>query len=294
VTRRPDPAAVRALVAGALTDLATAWTVGGYGAALAFARRPDEPASLRPDGLGVATARGALAFGDLAGLVPVAYETALGDEVWSHAVALCVAAAPREAAAGVTELGPDRGAVRPEDREAVLFDLGLGLIQARICLRAGAPEAAAALRAARGLRPLDDEAALARLLALPCDRVVLAGGHRAEAAPGGLAAGPRLQMLPKLLRLGRTHAATAPLPPGLVPLAIIHPPHPLGRAAPFDRGRHEAFQALLAAWGDPELADLKRRLLAGEAAVPDTRAGRAVARVARAQRLRLGRTGSGA
>jgi hypothetical protein len=35
----------------------------------------------------------------------------------------------------ITELGPDREAVRADDRDALLFDLGLGGGSAAICVR---------------------------------------------------------------------------------------------------------------------------------------------------------------
>ncbi|MFE1602281.1 DUF6925 family protein [Methylobacterium sp. ID0610] len=276
--------AVRALVAAALADPATTWSLGAYGAAIAIAR--DETGSAEPllGRLGFTTATGALAFGDVSGLRPVAYETALGGAAWSHAVALCVAAEGGDVPPDrVTEIGPDAGAVRPRDRTGILFDLGLGSGPgpARLCLRGADPASLAALRAARGLSLRDDEARLAGLLALPCDRVVLAAGHRAEAAPGST--GARLQILPKLLRLRRGHAATAPIPQGLVPVVMLQPPHP-GAGGRFDPARHAAFQALLETWGDPDLVALKRRVLAGADPGPlDSRAARAVARVARAQ-----------
>lgn len=287
-----EPGAVRALLERALADPAVAWTFGGYGAALALRRDPGEAAVPLAGRLGWATSRAALAFAPGPGLVPFAYETALGGRDWSHAVALCrpAAACTGVAPGGVSACGPDREAVRPQDREAPLFDLGLGLRQARVLLRAADPAAAAILRAACGRAPLADEGLLAALLALPCDRVVLAGPHRAEAAPDD----PRLHVLAKLLRLRRTHAATAPIPPGLVPVAHLHPPHPLAGGAPFDRARHDAVQALLAEWGDPALTALKARVAAGEAVgVPATRAGRAVLRVARAQAAWLAEGGAG-
>ncbi|MGY2050904.1 DUF6925 family protein [Methylobacterium sp. JK268] len=283
---REDATALRDLVASALAEPATVWTLGPYGAAIRIAA-PGIPLAGR---LGRAVAGGALAFGPLGRLTAVAYETALAGEAWSHAVALCLPARdlPAGAPDRVTALGPDRLAVRPQDRGAPLFDLGVGLPGLRLCLRAPDPEAAAPLRARCGSSVLEEEDGLAALLALPCDRVALAGAHRAEAAPG-TGQDARLQVLPKLLRLRRRHAATAPIPPGLVPIAMIQPPHPLDAAGAFDRARHEAFQALLARWGDPDLLALKRRAWAGEPVPPPaSRAGRAALRVARAQAHHLG------
>lgn len=74
--------------------------------------------------------------------------------------------------------------------------------------------------------------------------------------------GPHTHVLPKLMRTGRTHAANAPVPEHLVPCGGFAPPHPyrdeLGRPAPFNAGRHAAFQSLLDGFGDRRLVSVKR------------------------------------
>ena len=50
----------------------------------------------------------------------------------------------------VTECGPDHEALRPHDRAAVLFDLGLGTEQVDVCVRSAAPEVLAQLRVGCG------------------------------------------------------------------------------------------------------------------------------------------------
>ena len=76
--------------------------------------------------------------------------------------------------------------------------------------------------------------------------------------------------LPDLLKHRRTHAATEPIPDGLVPCAHVYPPHPakdaLGEPRPFDPARHDAFQAMLRTFGDPDQIALKQRVLAAVAA----------------------------
>ena len=77
--------------------------------------------------------------------------------------------------------------------------------------------------------------------------------------------GPHTHVLPGLLRHRRTHAATEPIPDGLVPCAHVYPPHPakdgMGRARPFDRTRHDAFQAILRSYGDPTFLALKQQVV---------------------------------
>ena len=77
--------------------------------------------------------------------------------------------------------------------------------------------------------------------------------------------GPHTHVLPKLLNSGRTHPATEPIPDGWIPCAHLYPPHPardgLGEARPFDAARHDAFQQMMAACGDPETLAIKRRVV---------------------------------
>jgi hypothetical protein len=285
VPPHPDPAGLRAVLGRALADPAASWSLGGYGAGASFRRDPDEPAEPPCGGRpGLVTPRGALVLGEADELVPFAYETALGGGAWSQALALCrpVAALPPCPAPAVSELGPDREAARAEDRDGTLFCLGLPLRQARILARVRGG-AVARLRAACG-RPAD-AALWASLPGLGATLVAACGRDRIEVVLPDAHPGPRAHWFDKLLRLGRLHAATAPVPAGLAPVIHLHPPHPLSAEGRYDAGRHAAFQAVLACWGDPALVALKRRILAGEAvAVPDTRPARAAARVARAQR----------
>lgn len=275
-----------------LDDPESRWSLGGFGAGAEFSHVPGEPVTkLGP--FARVTPRGAFRLEGADDCVPVAYETGFRGS-WSHAVALCrpVATVLVRGADGVGALDPDAGAVRPEDREALLFDLGLGLAQGWVGLRTRDSRLSAALSAACGRPAFAPGSPVPQLLAARrVDVVVATPLGRIEVFSGGetpVPRGPRAFVVPAVLRLGRTHAATAPIPPGLVPCAHLHPPHPCrdagGRPIPFDRARHAAFQALLTRWGDPDGVALKERLLAGEP-LPrgaDRRA-RAVARVVAAQ-----------
>ena len=265
-----DRDAVEALLWDALRDSGTAWSLGSFGAIAEFMRDPDESVSALPDDrLGMATARGAIALRPHPDMRPVAYETAIASG-WNHAVALCL---PDEACAMnrrgvVTELGPDHEAARPEDRDGLLFDLGLDLLAIDACVRSRDPEVVDCLRAGAG-QPLfaPGNPIGPRLVAMSPHRVFLARFGRIEVyAPippsGGTSPeGPHTHVLPKLLRSGRTHAATTPIPPGLVPCAALHPAHPYkdmqGQRIAFDAERLAAFQVLLRRWGDPALVAIK-------------------------------------
>ncbi|MCJ2134741.1 hypothetical protein MKK69_11840 [Methylobacterium sp. J-026] len=292
------------LLRSQLADPDCTWSLGSYGAIAVFRRDPGEPAWPLDDGrLGCATDRGAVALAPPPDLRPVAYETGFAGG-WSQAVALCLpaAACAMGQRAVLTELGPDAAAVRPQDRDGILFDLGLGLAAADACVRVTDPALIDRLRAGAG-RPIfrPDNPVFAALAASSPHRVFLARAGRIEVytaipPPGGIGdPGPHSHILPKLLRLRRTHAATAPIPKGWVPIGALQPAHPAkdgtGRSIPFDAARHRAFGGLLADWGDPGLTALRTAVLSGETPDPaaaNGRFARSAIRAASAQRAAMG------
>lgn len=287
--QRPD--SVSGLVAGALADPETTWTMGGFGALASVGRGGDQVVAAPADGrLGWITPFGGIALAP-AEAIPVAYETAFTGG-WSHAVALCLpmALCPRTGAGPIRAAGCDDGALRPRNLGDKWFDLGLDLPQGRLFLRSADPDALARLAALAGRTAAHDPEAVSSLMAA-ADVVVTTPLGRIEVYAGAdpQSGGPRAFLDPRILALGRTHAATAPIPTGLVPVAQFTPPHPCrdgqGRPRPFDHRTHAAFQAMLTRWGDPERVRLKARLVAGEPFAPMTanRATRAVSRLVHVQ-----------
>lgn len=287
----------RDILLAALADPASAWNLGAFGAAAEFRRRPDEPFRiLGEDRIGLRTARGGIALTLTDAVRPIAYEMPVGDG-WSHAVALCLPAAEFGAVAcsRFTELGPDREALDPARRAAVSFDLGLGSAQVSVRVRTDRPGPLARLRAHLGAAPPDFDGAIRpEALGGEADLVVVGPLGRIEVSSGaGDPFGPRAYVVPKILRRRRTHVATAPIPAGLVPVAHLYPPHPCRDSAlrpiPFERARHDAFQVLLARWGDRDGLTLKAAVAAGASSPvrPASRWTRAVERVARAQAVHL-------
>ena len=271
---------ITTLLREALGDPGTAWSLGSFGAIAEFMRDPDEAVFQLPnDRLGLATERGAIALNPCPELRLVAYDTAVASG-WNHAIALCLpeATCAMNRCGVVTELGPDRDAARERDHDAILFDLGLGLLAIDACVRTSDPEAIGCLRSGVGLPLFDPASPIGhQLVALSPHRVFLAGVGRIEVyasipgAGGTSPEGPHTHVLPKLLRGGRTHAATTPIPAGWVPCASIHPAPPykdmMGQRIAFDATRHDAFQVLLDRWGDPDLLAAKR----GRELSPDSR-----------------------
>jgi hypothetical protein len=296
-------------LAAQLADVEAGFSLGTFGAIAEFTRDVGEPASFvaTDETVGVVTGRGGLRIASHPELRLIASESPTA-EAWNHRIALCL---PRPACAmngrtALTALGADIDALRDEDRSSVLFDLGLGAFQVDVCIRSDDPQVVAALRDRTGESVFaSGNDAMRIILAANPHRVFLSRIGRAEVfqpipPPGGRSPdGPHTHLLPKLLAHGRTHAATEPVPEGLIPCAHVYPPHPLrdqrGRRRAFQNECHDAFQLLLERYGDKECVALKRQVVdavmtgRGPSAltVPDERHARATVRVALRQLLAL-------
>jgi hypothetical protein len=284
-----------------LTDTETTWSVGTFGAIAEFMRDVDEPAKILcgDHAITAVTAKGGLRIDAHPKLRPFASES-LTTQSWGQRVALCLPAeaAPMNGLGELTELGPDRDALRVEDRTGVLFDLGLGTLQVDACIRSGDAAVIAALRRYICKSVFaTDSVALGVILQSNPHRVFVSRLGRVEVfqpippANGKSPEGPHTHVLPKLLAHHRTHSATEPVPDGWVPCAHLYPPHPLrdgfGPNRPFQGNCHIAFQNLLLRYGDPERVALKRRIIysvmAGhgpaEIVIPGDRFSRAAVRI---------------
>ena len=259
------------LIAGHLADPQAGWAIGTFGAIAEFQRHADEPVVLSAHD--AVTARGGIRLRLDSAVRAVAWECPSSHESWTHGIALCL---PRDAGTmggrtAITELGPDAGALRKEDGEAILFDLGIGAPHCDICVRTADPEILRALRAAAG-RPVLAAGLLEDLAAMSPARVFMSRLGRIEVGvpipkpEGRTPDGPHTHVLPDLLRKRRTHSANVPLPERMVPCAEIFPASAIqdahGTRRPFDAAKHEAFQALLLAYGDRAAVEAKRQTIA--------------------------------
>jgi hypothetical protein len=173
----------------------------------------------------------------------------------------------------LTELGPDTGALRVEDRGNVLFDLGLDALQADLCVRLADATVAGKLREHVGRSVFEPgNPAMGIILASNPHRVFISRVGRIEVyqpippATGKSPDGPHTHVLPKLLKNRRTHPATELVPADWVPCAHFYPAHPLkdamGEPRPFDHARHEVFQRMLGAYGSPAGIVIKGKVVA--------------------------------
>ncbi len=106
--------------------------------------------------------------------------------------------------------------------KSILFDLGLGALQADFCVRINDHGLAARLREHAGRAVFEPgNPAMAMILAANPHRVFVSRLGRIEVyqpipPPSGKSPeGPHTHVLPRLLNSGRTHPATEPVPEGL-------------------------------------------------------------------------------
>jgi hypothetical protein len=266
-------------LAHAVDDHRNGWSIGTFGAIGEFARDPEEPIqrSVEPNELKIISSRGAMRVEPCAGLQAVAYDTLSADgETWGVAVAFCLAAKEEAAQGVVHRLGADREALRAQEQNGILFDLGIGMGHVRMCVRAMDRALIQALDAIEGraLLSVQGKAAGELIRETSPVRVMLSPIGRIEVyasipPPNGKSPnGPHTHLLPKLIASRRTHSANAPIPAGQQPVLMLHPQSPwrdaMGNRTPFDADLNAQFEHCLALYG---LAEDRRVRSAVESAV---------------------------
>jgi hypothetical protein len=293
----PIPSATIDLLHEQIADADTQWSLGTFGGIAEFSRDRDEKVSLTQSATGATavTARGGIAIELSDDCRPFAFEciTRTG---WSQRVAFClpVDGCAMNRRTALTELDADHEALTPEHRGSVLFDLGLGALQVDLCVRIDDRDTAARLRGHCGRSVFDPaNPAMGLLLETNPHRVFISRIGRIEVyqpipPPSGRSPdGPHTHVLPKLLKSGRSHAATEPIPEGWIPCAHLYPGHPVLDGS-FDIASHAAFQQMIGRFGVPDSLAIKHRVVdaikAGEPpsalAVAQDRTARANVRIA--------------
>jgi hypothetical protein len=144
----------------------------------------------------------------------------------------------------IVPLGVDTDAIRPEDRAAHLYDIGVGLGLVRMCVRTTDTGLVAALDGAAGQSLFGPSAGavMHEFFRAQPHRVMLSPAARIEVyqdiphPDGNSPEGPHTHLLPKLLAKKRTHSANTPIPDGLQSVLNLHPRSPwrdsLGKRTP--------------------------------------------------------------
>jgi hypothetical protein len=259
-------------VAGELANARTSWNVGAFGAIAEF-HHQSAPV-IEGDSLtsfSSVTTGGAIRVRLDDAALTVAYEILSARAgLWLHGAAICLPEC-RARMAGrttITELGVDTDAIRPGDRSDILFDLGLGLATVDFCVRPDDAGLVQSLRAHVGEPLFDNPRLVARLKEASPHRVAQSRLARIEVfqpigRDGGRSPdGPHTHLLPELLRVRRTHAATLPIPDGWLPCVSLYPASPVqddqGRVRPFDGVAFRRFDEWLAQFGEPAYVAAKQ------------------------------------
>jgi hypothetical protein len=158
------------------------------------------------------TPRGALR------LAPRADVTAA--EAGRHTTAFCLARSSTTGGGAIRPLGPDRAALRVADRDALLFDLGVGENGMTMCVRTGAAALIAALLEAEGSALFASGRAVQAILRHNPHRVMLSPLGRIEVYQPIPPAGGRSPDGP------HTHLQPQPVEEdGHAPAPILQPGH---------------------------------------------------------------------
>jgi hypothetical protein len=219
---------------------------------------------------------------------------------WSHALAFCVPS-PTLSAAPIRAMGADAFALRREDRDAPLFDLGVAIGATRLCVRTRDVPLVAALEGNTGRDLLGNHALIEQIVRAQPHRVLLSPAGRIEVFQpipmrgGKSPAGPHTHVLPKLIAKRRSHSSNVPLPEDWQPVLTAHPPSPWplaensqsGHARFYHADSDAAFVPLLRQYGVAEAKEIRDAITAAVASRedvsafpwPKSRQGRIAARV---------------
>lgn len=298
------PDATLDLLAPFAADARHSWSMGTFGAIGEFHRDVEETVRIGRDlaALTIVTDRGALRLAPAEALRAVAYDTLASDgTTWRHGVALCapVSATADRAPWTVVARGADREAARPGDRDAMLFDLGVGQGLVSMSVRTRDPALIERLIQAEG-EPLlgrRGPALMAAILQAQPHRVMQSPAGRLEVftpipMPGGASPlGPHTHLLPKLLATGKLHSANTPIPEGWQAVASCHLAPPWRGDGPnrsYDAEADALYLALAARFGCAEEEAVRQSIVSAlqmgtrpEAfAWPATRRARTAGRIA--------------
>lgn len=255
----------------------TSWCIGSFGAIAEFHMDTDETVKreLSSSGGAIVSERGAIQI-DLPEYVhPSPYEILRrGSFRWLHGMNFCVSESHGAMTGRVQlkEIGVDDSAIRKDDRETILFDIGLGTRHIDVCVRTGDEGLISMLRANMGRSVLSlDNPVMAAIKEQSPTRVFLSRLGRVEVYQeiGSSAKGPptphgpHTHVLPLLLKHRRTHAANIPVPDGWYPSLSMFPANPtsddLGDLRQFNAADYNIFQGLMELFANRAIVDLKHR-----------------------------------
>ena len=222
---------IREFVTSTLRAGAGTWVCGTFGAVAEFNIGAGEPVDFDfgPARMTAGTPRAAIRI-ELPDSVRALAAPTTMNGARHDVMVLAVPREPTPIANGVAALGPDRDAIRPVDRDALLYDFGLGMKSASFCVRTADPEL---IRRLNGFVGQSWQSLLhgmgGELLQASPTRVVRSAIARIEVSvpiplpEGRSPIGPHTHFLPAHLAENRETPPGMELPDALMPCAMFYP-----------------------------------------------------------------------
>jgi hypothetical protein len=252
------------------------WSVATFGAIAEYHGTPDNPSTVsrQNDLLTLTSDQGGVRIAYHPAMRVVAYEgLSKIPELWSQGISVCLPTdqANMHGNSRITELGPETRAIRSDGQGMRLFDLGLGAAHMDACVRTDDQDLIDLFHKYRGM-PLftgcDDlvatlvERSPTRVFASKLARIEV---HTAIPTSDSVTPhGAHTHVLPDLLVHGRSFAATVPIPDGWLPCLNLFPPNAArntsGNAKGFHLPTHNAFQAIMTDYADPDVVAMKNNV----------------------------------
>lgn len=206
------------------------WSIGSFGAIGEFVRGADEPATInRADNLfEIYTDRGGMRIAPTQPLVPIAWDSLSADgESWGQHFDFCIAQ-PETPSRVIRDLGTDADAVRPQDRQHRIFDMGVACGAITMAIRSDDADFIALMERHVGQEVLGvPEIYIDTLRAQP-HRVLISAAGRVEVyqdvppADGKSPEGPHTHLIANIVPKHRPHGSNTPLPKGQQSAISVH------------------------------------------------------------------------
>jgi hypothetical protein len=272
---RTTDAKTREFVVAAVRNPANSWSIGTFGVVGEFMWNPSESVSFLEDAstVEVRSERGAMRISMSSAVLIHAYQSLWGDgEAWTSGVAFCLPSVIQEKRSGFHRLGSDSRAMRHEEQDAFLFDLGIGVGHTAICIRTRDPDILAAAQQMEGedllshrgdpLFELLRKKSPVRVMTSPAGRIEVYSPIPPEG--GRSPSGPHTHLLPRLAILRRTHSANVPIPESLQPVLTMHPRSPWrtagGERVSYDHTAATDFDEIISEFGDERAKEVSRSI----------------------------------
>jgi len=249
------------LLAELALDPANGWSIGSFGAIGEFVRDANEPAAINRAGnsLEIYTDRGGMRIAPSQNLTLIAWDSLSSDgESWGHHLGFCVPQ-PETRSCVIRDLGLDHEALRPQDRQDRLFDMGVACGAVMMLMRSADPVFIAVMERYVGQDLLSVPEIYSETLRAQPHRVLISPAGRVEVyqpvppADGKSPEGPHTHVISNIVPKHRPHGANTPIPAGMQSALNCHPRSPwrtmLGERHPFRPEIDSGFAPYLSRFG---------------------------------------------